>query len=136
MKWVKKPVEISAEQFFVYGRWPEGVEYINDKPSIRTLEGVMEVKDGSWVITGVKGEKYACKEDIFYETYQPSYEVVDKDAQIKRLCDMLSYLSTRNVVRNQDYQDVQALLLEISPDHVSSTRVPDPSAGGGSTSAS
>lgn len=38
---------------------------------IRTLEGDMRVSPGDWVITGVKGEKYACKPDIFEMTYEP-----------------------------------------------------------------
>lgn len=37
---------------------------------IETLEGRMTVDDGDWVITGVKGEKYPCKPDIFAETYE------------------------------------------------------------------
>lgn len=39
---------------------------------IRTLEGDMRVSSGDWVIIGVKGEKYACKPDIFEETYEPA----------------------------------------------------------------
>ena len=38
---------------------------------IRTLEGDMRVSPGDWVITGVAGEKYACKPDIFEKTYEP-----------------------------------------------------------------
>lgn len=41
---------------------------------IETLEGRMEVSVGDWIITGVKGENYACKPDIFeliYERVQP-----------------------------------------------------------------
>ena len=36
---------------------------------IRTLEGDMSVTVGDWIITGVKGEKYPCKPDIFEATY-------------------------------------------------------------------
>lgn len=38
---------------------------------IRTLEGQLEVSPGDWIITGVKGEKYPCKPDIFEATYEP-----------------------------------------------------------------
>lgn len=38
---------------------------------IRTLEGDMRVSPGDWIITGVKGEKYPCKPDIFEATYEP-----------------------------------------------------------------
>ncbi len=38
---------------------------------IRTLEGGHIVCPGDWIITGVKGEKYPCKPDIFEATYGP-----------------------------------------------------------------
>lgn len=41
---------------------------------IRTLEGTMHVPVGSYVIQGVRGEIYCCKEDIFLETYEPVLE--------------------------------------------------------------
>lgn len=37
---------------------------------IRTLEGDMRCKLGDWIITGVKGEQYPCKPDIFEATYE------------------------------------------------------------------
>lgn len=37
---------------------------------IRTLEGDMKASYGDYVIQGVKGEFYACKPDIFAETYE------------------------------------------------------------------
>lgn len=39
---------------------------------IDTLEGGHIVCPGDWVITGVKGERYPCKPDIFAETYEPA----------------------------------------------------------------
>ena len=36
---------------------------------ITTLEGVMEVNKGDYIIKGVKGEFYPCKPDIFKLTY-------------------------------------------------------------------
>lgn len=38
---------------------------------IDTLEGGHIVCPGDWIITGVKGEHYPCKPDIFAETYEP-----------------------------------------------------------------
>lgn len=82
----KKPVVVEAEQFFPDKEsWPEGVEQYDksamESPGgvrsvwhgwrIRTLEGVGEVTPGDWIITGVKGEKYPCKPDIFESTYEP-----------------------------------------------------------------
>ena len=37
---------------------------------IATLEGVMQVKPGDYVIRGVQGEFYPCKPDIFEATYE------------------------------------------------------------------
>lgn len=37
--------------------------------AIDTLEGVMTVVAGSWVIRGIKGEFYPCLDEIFAETY-------------------------------------------------------------------
>ena len=45
---------------------------------IDTLEGGHIVCPGDWIITGVKGEHYPCKPDIFEMTYEP---VGDEHAQ-------------------------------------------------------
>jgi hypothetical protein len=37
--------------------------------SIKTLEGTMTAGLGDWIIKGVKGEFYPCKDDIFRMTY-------------------------------------------------------------------
>src|SRR3954453_16445358 len=39
---------------------------------IDTLEGGHIVCPGDWIITGVKGEMYPCKPDIFEATYDPA----------------------------------------------------------------
>ena len=41
-----------------------------------TLEGTMRADVGDYVITGVKGEVYPCKPDIFEATYEPVSEAV------------------------------------------------------------
>lgn len=38
---------------------------------IHTLEGDMTASPGDYIITGVNGEKYPCKPDIFARTYEP-----------------------------------------------------------------
>ena len=81
MKYRKKPVVIEAEQCWYDKKpWPDGVEEnikIDEDgaeyeavPFIETLEGRLTVGDGDWIITGVKGEKYPCKPDIFEQTYE------------------------------------------------------------------
>lgn len=76
----KKPVVIEAVQYFDSLRYsdqlPEGVVIKNwaehgDLPTIETLEGDHIVKHGDYIITGVQGEKYPCKPDIFEATYEP-----------------------------------------------------------------
>jgi hypothetical protein len=72
MKFRKKPIVIEAEQWFP-GIRIEGVEYDilpGQTPYISTLEGIMWLSPGDWVITGVNGEKYPCKPDIFEKTYE------------------------------------------------------------------
>ena len=39
---------------------------------IDTLEGGYIVCPGDWIITGVKGEHYPCKPEIFEMTYEPA----------------------------------------------------------------
>ena len=43
---------------------------MNDHGWIDTLEGGHIVCPGDWIITGVKGEHYPCKPDIFEATYE------------------------------------------------------------------
>ncbi len=38
---------------------------------VETLEGPLKVTAGDFIITGVKGEKYPYKPDIFAATYEP-----------------------------------------------------------------
>ena len=89
-KYRKKPVVIEAIQFTeaMIGEevpLPEGVWFgsrsLGPPPErtvysysyyINTLEGKMAVSVGDWIITGVKGEKYPCKPDIFEATYEPA----------------------------------------------------------------
>lgn len=70
----KKPVVVQAVQFFFGKEVPGVVQYKRadgtPEGSIKTLEGTMYVREGDWIITGVKGEMYPCREDIFKETYE------------------------------------------------------------------
>ncbi|MFE9391721.1 hypothetical protein [Streptomyces sp. NPDC006784] len=43
----------------------------HDHGWIDTLEGGHTVCPGDWIITGVQGEVYPCKPDIFAATYEP-----------------------------------------------------------------
>jgi hypothetical protein len=73
-KFRKRPVVIEAVQY--RGQNVPGVctgQCCNRDETvahIHTLEGDLTVSEGDWVITGVKGERYACKPDIFEATYE------------------------------------------------------------------
>ena len=56
-KFRKKPVVIEAYQ-------------TQEEMDIQTLEGVMHANIGDWIITGIKGEQYPCKPDVFEQTYE------------------------------------------------------------------
>jgi hypothetical protein len=79
MKFRKKPVVVDAEQWEP-GKRVEGVcncaacfdVYGYYRTHVHTLEGVHVISPGDWIITGVKGEKYPCKPDIFEMTYEPA----------------------------------------------------------------
>lgn len=71
----KKPVVIEAEQYQGGVANPWGFDAVFNYADneyqllIPTLEGVMKASPGDWIITGVKGEVYPCKPDIFAATY-------------------------------------------------------------------
>lgn len=60
----KRPVEIHARRVYA-------------SESVKTLEGTMTCGVGDWMITGVEGEQYPCKDSIFRKTYEP----VDEQAE-------------------------------------------------------
>lgn len=76
MKFRKKPIVVEAELFHPDGPKIEGVKrraVMGDRSQdmvIETPEGTMLVSPGDWIITGVNGEKYPCKPDIFEKTYE------------------------------------------------------------------
>ena len=65
----KKPVVIQAYQ-------TDKVMYIE------TLEGTHKANVGDFIITGVHGEQYPCKPDIFQKTYE---QVTEKGHNPRRL---------------------------------------------------
>jgi hypothetical protein len=76
MKFRKKPVVIEATQWFKKGDHPAVTRHPSRLPReegygwCHTLEGGHVVTPGDWIITGVKGEHYPCKPDIFEMTYE------------------------------------------------------------------
>lgn len=93
MKYRKIPLVIDATQYTedVIDRIVHGMDDCPDKMTIgrwqeetdsgkiwergifiETLGGKMKVSPGDWIITGVNGEIYPCKPDIFEMTYEPA----------------------------------------------------------------
>jgi len=92
-KWRKKPVVIEADVYKL--GMEDAIECIvpavrafnkcenSNKcktcnmmlPVIHTLEGNLVITEGDYIITGIKGERYPCKPDIFHTTYEPVAEV-------------------------------------------------------------
>ena len=93
-KFRKKPVVIEAEQYRLgledgfmtiteagcHGLSMAGVNQPmcamsigsgRDVPFIETLEGKHFISEGDWIITGVEGERYPCKDSVFKKTYEP-----------------------------------------------------------------
>lgn len=57
-RYMKKPLIIEAEQ-------------LTEEKQIKTLEGTMKGNAGDWLIKGVNGELYPCKDEIFRKAYIP-----------------------------------------------------------------
>jgi len=96
MKFKKKPIEVEAFQMTEARRrdnseWPNWLHEAWNEPRLEigslsplnypnsdgtdtlllgTLEGVMNVRWGDWIVRGIQGELYAVKPDIFAATYE------------------------------------------------------------------
>jgi hypothetical protein len=73
-RYLKKSVVVEAVQWFNHGDHPavlagaarDAIGYID------TPEGRLRVEAGDWIITGIAGENYPCKPDIFEQLYKPA----------------------------------------------------------------
>ena len=87
IKWRKKPIIVEAKvyekgledgfarcgsvtcgEYRWFDRECSNCEY--GRPYIDTLEGRHYISTGDYIITGVRGERYPCKPDIFHMTYE------------------------------------------------------------------
>ena len=75
-KFRKKPVEVDAVR-------------LTERIEIETLEGTMIGNPGDWLITGVAGEKYPCKDEVFRATYKmvPDCKICKHQSTGIRFCD-------------------------------------------------
>lgn len=58
--------------FHCYRKRPVVVEaaQITEPMEVDTLEGTMRGNVGDWLIIGVEGERYFCKDTVFQRTYE------------------------------------------------------------------
>jgi len=74
----KKPITIEAIQWTGdnmaevthFGEGKCAVKHIKEIVLVSTLEGDMIANKGDYIIKGIAGEFYPCKEDIFTRTYE------------------------------------------------------------------
>ena len=95
MKYRKKPIVIEAIQLKdgnldkILEFCKENITTIIQKTGgdisieIETLEGRMLAHQGDYIIKGIKGEFYPCKEEIFLKTYEPESEGKNDDGILR-----------------------------------------------------
>lgn len=69
----KKPEHITIRNLVTshYGPKSWTSDSYRKIPYINTLEGKHYIAKGDYIVTGIKGERYPCKPDIFHLTYEP-----------------------------------------------------------------
>lgn len=141
MKYRKKPVIIEAitfDEFVEYGK-ANGGNIVNNMPwsfqykghsishendncyLINTLEGTMKFTPKDMLITGVNGEVYPCKIDIFEVTYEKVMKETNviqmSKSEIDKIKAVLSDLKNSDI---EDYVLNLTKALEIAVDEMSS----------------
>lgn len=73
-RFVKKQMVVEAVQWFKHGDHDAVIADPENPGSgfIDTLEGRLRVGPGDWIITGVAGESYPVRPDIFEQLYEPA----------------------------------------------------------------
>ena len=92
----KRPIVISAYQ-------------TKEEKEIKTLEGTMKANIGDFIITGIKGEEYPCKPDVFYETYVLNDKSIDVDSIEDNLFEWSSLVT--------ELSEKETLLLNLKTDY-------------------
>ncbi len=87
--------------------------------SIETLEGVMKANVGDYIIKGVNGEFYPCKQDIFEKTY-------DKADDSSAMCfgDAIEVLKQGGTVRRSGWNGKGLMVFKQVPAHIDSDIIP------------
>ena len=72
-RYMKKQLIVEAVQWFKRGDHPAVIADPADGSIgyVDTPEGRLKVERGDWIITGIAGENYPCKSDVFGRLYKP-----------------------------------------------------------------
>ena len=101
-QWRKKPIVVEAIQFNGSNAGACGLVK-QERPGIynsyyvygvETPTGFMAARRGDWIITGVQGERYPCKSDIFDATYEPVLDARPRDEELLALADRMDEAAT------------------------------------------
>jgi hypothetical protein len=87
--------------------------------SIETLEGVMKANVGDYIIKGVNGEFYPCKQDIFEKTYDKA-----DDSSVMCFCDAIEVLKQGGAVRRSGWNGKGLMVFKQVPAHIDSDIIP------------
>lgn len=91
IKYRKRPIEIEAVKFDAgtdlvsVQKWLGPAGYLLDYRTIviHTLEGDMKaIRGQDWIIKGIVGEFYACRNDVFDQTYESAAPPFQPDPDI------------------------------------------------------
>ena len=133
MKFIKKRVVIEAVHWngIKVSETPEWIlEALNsgvlvrfgDKVQVRTLEGVMTVSPGDYIIKGVDGELYPCKPDIFEKTYEKVEE--SKESENLNFGEVIEILKQGGLVRRKGWNGKGLFVIKQVPAHIESDVIP------------
>lgn len=87
--------------------------------SIETLEGVMKANVGDYIIKGVNGEFYPCKQDIFEKTYDKA-----DDSSVMCFGDAIEVLKQGGTVRRSGWNGKGLMVFKQVPAHIDSDIIP------------
>ncbi len=106
-KYRKRPIVVEAVQWDPTSEeTPEGVVYDENEDAwyCETLEGLVKLRGGEWIVTGAKGEKYPVQDEIFKLTHLP---VLEGEEEPQRVTEEIAFA----------HDLIKALLAGKVPDH-------------------
>ena len=112
----RKTSLVEAEQFLPNeGKIPEGVisnglgdpRKTNYEWIVKTLEGPLIINSGDWVLTGINGEHWSVRKDIFEKTYELAADINESMPKPPLLsAKAIADTWNKHAVKNELYQIV------------------------------